>query len=73
MPIKMTTYLNENVVIYTVDIPPVARENNDLDWITNFEMYSRDLKHFWSGSWRSVDVTKSAQWRTQLNNPLKWL
>ena len=53
------------------NVPPVALENNDLDCMTNLKMYSKDLKHFWIGSCRSVDVTKSAQWRTQLSNPLK--
>ncbi len=51
--------------------PPVALEKRILDWMTNLEMNSRDRKHFWIGSWLSVDVDRSAQCRTQLRRPLK--
>ena len=54
----------------TFYLPPVALENRDLDCMTNLKIYSRERKHFWIGSCLSVEVTKSAQWRTQLRSPL---
>ena len=68
---KNETTLKLDYNKHTCYLPPVALENNDLDWMTNLKMYSKERKHFWIGSCLSVEVTRSAQWRTQLNNPLQ--
>ena len=51
--------------------PTADRRKSRRDRMTSFIRKSRDWKHFWIGSWFSLEDTWSVKWRRQVNRPLE--